>query len=625
MYPTIPIDQIIGSVKDPARMVVVEESPEFPGELLWQTTDDTAFLARYRDWISRYMCLNELFMAEAFNHKLQSDGWDLYWADSTAPIQDNYQRWSRPIEVENFTCPAFGNASPGLYPFQEFTLNRMLERASHFRPQDRLMFIGFCTGSGKSLMACAGAQEMVNREQVDVILVFTLMSMKENFAHAAKASYDRTTSLDWCVPTGTKAQRTRAYAEGHQVYVLNYEKCWADYDALKALTEGKRVLWVLDEAQKLLTAETDPRWYTKMRTHYSELVAGCEATVWPMSASVVGSSPLRYRDVFNLAGATDNNPLGTVGEFVERYALESRTFQVNKWREHIYYTWNFGRLHEVRHRVACQTQSARKTDPGVREHFKGNRVEVVPIQMSRKDRKLYDAIVADAEQAAVNGDPLAGYYRLLRYVCNTPLALSASGDDKAAHYASLYPELVTNAHCAKLEYFLDQLERTADEQEKVIAFTQWTNLSLLLLAPEVADRNINHVLHYGVGQAQADSQAAQQTFKTDPDCTLFFSSDAGAHGLNLPEARYNISYECPYSYDLLMQRSERNNRADSQFDTVTYIYVTEGTVEERVYEINEERRKLAAATLGTSETLNYGSVRAAQSEEANLRWLLFGK
>ncbi len=599
-------------------MVVIEESPEFPGELLFQTIDDTAFLARYRDWISRYMCLNELFMMEAFAKQLENDGWDLYWENSTTPIQENFQRWSRPIEVDKFDCPYGGH----LYPYQDFTLQRALERAECFRPQDRLMFVGWCTGSGKSLMACAGAQEMINRDKVDVVLVFTLMCMKENFAHAAKASFDKTTSLDWCVPDGTKKQRARKYVEGHQVYVLNYEKCRVDTRELKALTEGKRVLWILDEAQKLLTAETDPRWYSEMRKGYSELVAGCDATVWPMSASVVGASPLRYRDVFNLAGKTDSNPLGTVPEFIDRYALEERTFHVNRFQEHKYYTWNFGRLHEIRHRVARQTQSARKTDPGVREHFKGNRVEVVPIQMSKQDRKLYNAIVADAELAARDGDPLNGYYRLLRYVCNTPLALQASSDEKAAHYCDLYPELITNKNNAKLEYFLSQLERTADEQEKVIAFTQWTNLSLLLLAPEVT---VSHVLHYGVGQSQADSQAAQERFKADPDCTLFFSSDAGAMGLNLPEARYNISYECPYSYDLLMQRSERNNRADSEFDTVTYIYVTEGTVEERVYEINEERRKLAAATLGTSETLNYGGVRASQSEEANLSYLLFGK
>jgi hypothetical protein len=625
LYPTASMDEILGSIKDPGKLVVVEESPEFPGELLWQNPDAQSFLARYRDWISRYMCTNELFMAREFVKQLDSDGYDVRFADNTQTILDSFSRYEQPLDVQNFTCPTFSEKPGALYPFQTFTLNRALERSTLDRAGDRLMFVGFCTGSGKSLIACAGAQELINRDQVDVVLIFSLMCMKHNLAYSAKASLDKTTELEWCISEGPKIQRRDMYKAERQVYVLNYEKLWADYDLLRKLTEGKRVLLVLDEAQKLLTAETDPRRYTKTRKHFNRLIAGCEPTVWPMSASVVGASPLRYRDVFNLAGSPQTNPLGNVTEFVGRYALEANTYQINKYTSTTYYTWNIGRLHEVRHRVAAMTQSARKTDPGVREYFKGNQVEIVPIQMSSMTRVLYDTIVRDAEDAAKDGDPLVGYYRLLRYVCNTPRALLASQDAKAAYYASLYPKAITDAHNAKLDYFLSQLEMIADAQEKVIAFTQWTNLSLLLLAPQIKERGIEHVLHYGVGQKDAESRAAQHIFKTDPSVTLFFSSDAGAHGLNLPEAKYNISYECPYSYDLLMQRSERNNRADSQFDTTTYVYVTEGTVEERVYQVNEERRLLAQATLGTTETLNYGSVRATRSEEANLRFLLFGK
>ena len=80
----------------------------------------------------------------------------------------------------------------------------------------------------------------------------------------------------------------------------------------------------------------------------------------------------------------------------------------------------------------------------------------------------------------------------------------------------------------------------------------------------------------------------------------------------------------PFSFDLLMQRSERNNRADSQFDTTTYAYVTEDTVEERIWEINDGRRRLSESTQGTRETLNYGEQHIDQSEEAAREWLIFG-
>lgn len=620
MFPIVSIEAIVANTKDPCRLVCVEESPEFPGELLFQTLDDQSFLARYREWVSRFLCLNELFMLKAFVDLLEKDGWSVSFTPSTKGILENYVRWQRNLEIEGFTCPGAGQ----LYPYQTFSIHRALERTRRERTEDRLFFYGWCTGSGKSLGACAGAQELFNRGEIDVVLCFTLMKMKHNFAHAATASFAKTTKLDVVVNDGLKSQRTRGYVAKHQVYVLNYEKVWADYERIKELTAGKRVLFICDEAQRLLTAETDHRKKTKTRKHFDKLVAGCHAIVWPMSASVVSNNPLRYRDVFNLAGGNLNNPLGSVTDFTKQYTTSIKHWPISAYNEIVYYEWNLAKLHEVRHRVAGRTQSARKTDPGVREFFKGNTTFPVSIQMSKEDRKLYDIVCNDAYAARKNGDPLIGYYRLLRYICNTPATLTATSDPLGVALASQYPKLANNSHSSKLEFFLDQVESIAGQGDKVIAFTQWTNLSLLLLAPDVEKRGISQVLHYGMGQKDAESRAAQHIFKTDPSITLFFSSDAGAHGLNLPEAKYCINYECPYSYDLLMQRSERNNRADSEFDTTTYIYVTENTVEERIYEINEERRLLAAATLGTAETLSYGG-RATKSEESNLNYLIWGE
>jgi len=143
---------------------------------------------------------------------------------------------------------------------------------------------------------------------------------------------------------------------------------------------------------------------------------------------------------------------------------------------------------------------------------------------------------------------------------------------------------------------------------------------MLLLAPHLDKRGINYVLHYGVGQSAKARQLAQEQFKTNPAVTLFLSSDAGSHGLNLPEARYVINYDVPRSYDLLMQRSERINRADSKLDGMTsYCYVTtfpEGDeapcVEQEIWAENERRRLIAAATMGTVESRDYGTPRTEE-------------
>ena len=227
-------------------------------------------------------------------------------------------------------------------------------------------------------------------------------------------------------PEGTPAKRQKMYTQGVcQVYALNYEKARVDYEALAELTAGKRVLFICDEAHKLLT-DANPNTFRKC---FDKLVDGCTDTIWPMSASVVSSNPLRYRDVFNLPGKPTLNPLGTKADFVSRYASEVRTFDMpTKYGSYFpvtFYEWSTANLHEVRHRVADRAQSVRKTDPSIRDLFKGLQTVVLPVQLSKEDRKLYQAVVDKARPVKEAGGNLMPFYRLLRYVCNNPASLCA--------------------------------------------------------------------------------------------------------------------------------------------------------------------------------------------------------
>lgn len=596
---------------DLSRVAVVEQHPHYPGTLLFQTFDTQSFLARYNEWLSRYSCLNELYLLHDFVDLLEEDGWTVLFGSTAAPVLEAIHRWEQPLAIDGFTCP--GGSS--LYPYQIFTLNRALERAAADNPTDRLTYVGWATGTGKSLFAAAGAQEMFNRSLFDVCVAFTLGPLKTNLARFLQ----KTTSLDVAIPEGTPAKRQKIYDTPHDVYVLNYEKARVDYDALSDLTAGRRVLFVCDEAHKLLT-DSKPNTFRK---RFDELVQECHATVWPMSASVVSSNPLRYRDVFNLSGHPRQNPLGTKADFVNRYAAEVRTFDMpTKYGSFpvTFYEWHLSNLHEVRHRVADRAQSVRKTDPAIRDLFKGLQTVVVPVQLSKEDQRLYDTIVDLARPVKQAGGNLMPYYRLLRYVCNNPDALKRTTDPTGMRLAKEHPKLVTAAHSAKLEAVIDLVESIRDSGDKTLIFTQWVSMSLDLIAAALDKAKIRYVTHHG-GQSSKDNQKAQEDFKSDPEITVFLSSDAGAHGLNMTEARYVIHYESPYSYDTMMQRSNRIDRADSHLDGLTaYVFVTDDSVEERVWGICNDRRELASVTLGTTEALSY----SGKSEEQDLEFLIFG-
>lgn len=597
-----------------ARIILVEEHPDYPGHLGLEPLDETArglFYHEYRDWMSRHLILNELHLARTFTAKLGQDGYYPIWMPSTAGIQADIDRWNAPLAIEGYE----------FRPFQTFSLNRALERArTGVTASDRFWFFNWSAGAGKSFTSGAAAKALFDSGDIDIVIACTLSKLKENL----RRTFVSPAGLDAVVNDGTKDKRRKGYTAGHQVYVMNYEKLWVDEALIEPLVAGRRVLWVLDEGHKLITDGTQ----NKARQALDRLTRMGHSIVWPMSATVVGGNPLRYRDVFSLDGHPTRNPLSTKTDFIARYADRVRDIPIKSKNGQRFsftaYDWNLQELQEVRHRVGDRTMAVRKTDPGVREQFKGIETLPVSVQATPATRELLDVITAKARIANRAGEGLAPYYLLARIACINPEALRHSSSPEAEAIVAAQPDLLDASHSAKIEVLNDLLDGIREAQDKAVVFCHWTELGLLPLARHLT---VPHVLHYGTGQSARDSQDAQDRFKTDPNLTAFCSSDAGTHGLNLQEARYVINVDPTYSYDDLAQRNARIDRADSHLDGLTaYVLITEDSVEERVWEVCQQRRLLAAAVQGTSEELSYGlENRARRDESRNLEWLLFGQ
>lgn len=472
-----------------------------------------------------------------------------------------------------------------------------------------------------SYISGAGAKWLLDRGEVDLVIACTLAKLKENL----RRTYADTAGLRAVINDHAKPEvrRQRYTDDTVQVFVMNYEKLWVDFDALAGITSGRRVLFVLDEAHKLISEGA----HNKARKAFDKLTRECHAIVWPMSATVVGGNPLRFRDVFSLDGQPQANPLGTKKDFVATYAAKVKEIPIRTRRGGRFtftaYDWDLPRLQDIRHRIGDRAMAVRKTDPGVREQFKGIECLPVVIQPTAQQQKLFDAITELAAEAKEREEALAQHYLALRIAAINPEALRHSDNEVARQIVEENPKLIDAKHSAKIEVLNEQLESIRESQDKAVVFCHWTKLGLLPLAPHLT---VPHVLHYGTGQSAAESQAAQDQFKADPDITAFVSSDAGTHGLNLQCAKYVINVDPTYSYDDLAQRNARIDRADSHLSGLTaYVLLVEGSVEERVWEVCNQRRELAAAVQGTSEELSYGEGAAARSEMRDLDFLIFGR
>jgi helicase-like protein/type III restriction/modification enzyme restriction subunit len=580
------------------RFVVIEESPIYPGQLVLLAEDQVEFRKQFSDYVSRFHILKELSLYNEFIKETQDQGRNVFLLPSAIEIiqQDSANRW--PLKVAGFSLPNGGD----LFAYQKYGLCKALNlvgRGTGF------MFFNWGTGSGKSIAAAAGAQDLIiNQKEFDIALVFTLRKIRSGLA----STFANTTQLRTRVIDGTKEYRIREYAkQDADVYVLNYEKAHHDQRELQLLIRKKRVLFIFDEVQRILVWSGGKA--TLAAKGINALVRKpAKRVVWPMSASIINQDPARYWRVFQWA---PNQPLGNLTDFRKAYQISGSalwTGQEGIRYQQVRDVWDEKKLEEVRHRIAHLTHAVRKTDPGVRELFKGIQFVPVEVELSDTDREIYEALKDEAVRSRDNNewDRAAALVNLMKLVCNTSEALFHTSSGVAASMmGKIKSENFKTSLSAKFEMVLDKIMEIREQGDKVILFTKYTNLGLFLIGNELKRRGVNHVLHWGAGMTYNQGVEAQNKFNKDPSVTAFVSSDAGAYGLNLQVSRYVINYEIPLSYDDLMQRNSRIDRADSHLDGLTcYGYYCVDTVEERSFAVMEQRRELAQIIQGTREELS---------------------
>lgn len=587
----------------PDSLVLFQEHPEFPGTLMVDLAHEdmrTDFYRMFDKWVSRHLVLNELFMLKSFCEDLVNSGFYPIFDSSAAPVLEDFHRWNTPLTVPGYT----------LEDFQNFSLNKALER--HRQGTDnpgRFFFWNWSAGAGKSFCSGAGLKALYAEKSIDLAIVCTLSDLKINLARFLVKG-----GLDAVITDGDKSKRREIYAIKHQAYVMNFEKLRVDFDEIAELVSGRRVVFVLDEAHKLIAEEGS----NLSRKALDQLTRQCEATVWPMSATAVGGSPLKYRDVFSLDGHASKNPLGTKKDFVARYA-SSVTKRMAKTRSGGYfpmvkYEWNNARLQEIRHRIQDRTMAVRRHSDMVTLPY--------PIQGSPELHRIFDHIIDLAREAVRKEEVPVAHYRLLRQVAVHPGVLAVSQDTLAQEIHAQYPEWA-KVPSPKIAALNNILEGISEAQDQAVCFVHWTTGGLHLLAPDV---NVKHVKHWGSGQSAKASQKAVDDFKGDPSIVAFMSSDAGSHGLSFQNARYVINIDPVYDFDLLTQRNKRIDRLDSHLDGLTsYVMYVENSVEEYVHRRCDAARKLAAVTQGTVEEMSPEEIALANSpEELAMNWMMFG-
>jgi SNF2 family DNA or RNA helicase len=159
-----------------------------------------------------------------------------------------------------------------------------------------------------------------------------------------------------------------------------------------------------------------------------------------------------------------------------------------------------------------------------------------------------------------------------------------------------HPSLVgSDTASGKTETLFELLDPLIADGQKVLVFSQFVQM-LQLLEKECAARNIRtHIL---TGQTK-DRQAVVNAFQADKGAGVFLLSlRAAGTGLNLTNASYVVLYDPWWNPAVEAQAIDRSHRIGQTQTVNAYRLIAPGTVEEKIWELQQSKAQTIADVLG---------------------------
>lgn len=461
----------------------------------------------------------------------------------------------------------------GLYSFQEDGIARCYLEMENGGG----VLCTWDTGMGKSILAMGLAALLFEDDLIDHVL---LVAERQKITDDEwPKDWARFTRLSWARHHGPGRMERLKKNGLPQVLITSYETGKTDlgkFDSppnkrgkvivpgpLLELLLGKRVLVVFDESGKLRNRSSDNYkvWFDVLK----RLRKAGTTRVLGMSATPIEKD---YEDAFNQLRLIHPPAMPLVKEF-EEYFVKSR----DPWGRARYYP---ARMPEFAQIARPMILSKRKTDPDVIAEFPKQVEEARWFEMAEDQQALYERLC----DLQIPDDPneelltVPGLQTLKRMACAHPMSIVHSAYHGSSQVAQLLVEewgvdYFKSVSSVKEQGLIDYLEPLVHGQgAKVVVFSFFGPSVLPILKTSLEKKKFKVYLTYG-GMSMDEVSRERQAFKDDPRPAVLLSSDAGAKGVNLPQATYCVEYESALTFANRTQRINRIHRIDSMAPSVT--------------------------------------------------------
>lgn len=216
---------------------------------------------------------------------------------------------------------------------------------------------------------------------------------------------------------------------------------------------------------------------------------------------------------------------------------------------------------------------------------------VLRFALDERERTIYDALRASTleEVAAQLAGPGEGGGGSMMAALEALLRLR-----QAACHTGLLPGQEAD-RSSKVDLLLERLDQAVGDGHKALVFSQWTGL-LDRVEPGLREAGIDFLRLDGSTTNRGEVVASFQADDGPP--VLLATLKAGGTGLNLTAADHVFLLDPWWNPAAEDQAADRAHRIGQDRPVFVHRLVAEGTVEERILELQEKKRRIAEAAIG---------------------------
>lgn len=471
------------------------------------------------------------------------------------------------------------------------------------------LLVAFEMGLGKTVIAIAGAEELLGCADITTCLLVVPASLKFQWAQALSVFTDMPAReirigrkrRKIIVPAEThcviidgkparKAEKMKLAVEIKPDYVImSYEQVLKDTRKVRKIRAG---MVVLDEASAI-KAFGSQRTLTIKRSLTAEYRLA-------LTATPIENKP---EEAFSIMEWVEPEALGPYDLFDKSYIERDHGGRVERYKN----------LPTLRKKLAASMARAKRTDPEVRDYLPDVDHDQWYVDLDPVTRKIYDRMVTDLldELAKFKGGgsfDVGAYYsgqydestalgkimarqQAIEMLLGHPQLLFTSGSAYVKGVLSDY-DINFDTH-PKADYLIERVREILEyEENKILIFSRWLGMQDIITARLPGVPCVTYS-----GQMSPSAKAAAVANFAGP-YRVFISSHAGAYGTDMKMANYLINYDLPWAGGTREQINGRHQRASSEFAKV-YVrdIIMAGTIEERKLAMLEHKQAVAAAII----------------------------